>query len=297
MSKRGDVGVKSALVSQKDNDIDYHIYLDRLIEIAISQFKWNGLPETVDPRYLERTILNNGSAIFFHDDVYGYVTLQASAYGKWSIYGIPTERTAYGANGYNVKLTDKDSVIIWNNMTHTRDLLMLTQYAKKLYQIDRTIDINVNAQKTPIIIKCNDRQRLTMINLYKKYDGNEPFIFADKDIDISGVSVLNTNAPYLAQQLYDLKMNVWNECLTYLGVVNVQANKKERLITDEVQRMNGGTMASRQSRLNAREQACEEINKMFGLNISVEINDDNSTGEPEEQKEGENNGELHNENL
>lgn len=295
MSRRSDIGVNTSILSKIDNNNDYHIYLDRLIEIAISQFKWTGLPDTVDSRYLERTILNNGSAIFFKDDIYGYVTLNASAYGKWSIYGIPTERTAYGANGYNVKLTDKESVIIWNNMTHTRDILMLTQYAKKLYQIDRTIDINVNAQKTPIIIKCNDRQRLTMLNLYKKYDGNEPFIFADKDIDLSGVTVLNTNAPYLAQQLYDLKMNIWNECLTYLGVVNVQSNKKERLITDEVQRMNGGTMASRQSRLNARKQACKEINEMFNLNIDVEINDDNSNGTPAE--EGDNNGELHDKSL
>lgn len=295
MSRRSDIGVNTSILSKIDNNNDYHIYLDRLIEIAISQFKWTGLPDTVDSRYLERTILNNGSAIFFKDDIYGYVTLNASAYGKWSIYGIPTERTAYGANGYNVKLTDKESVIIWNNMTHTRDILMLTQYAKKLYQIDRTIDINVNAQKTPIIIKCNDRQRLTMLNLYKKYDGNEPFIFADKDIDLSGVTVLNTNAPYLAQQLYDLKMSVWNECLTYLGVVNVQANKKERLITDEVQRMNGGTMASRQSRLNARKQACKEINEMFNLNIDVEINDDNSNGTTAE--EGINNGELHDKSL
>lgn len=276
MSKRNDIGVTLGQRANANNKIDYRIYLDRLIEIAVSQFKWKNLPSTVDERFLEKTILENGSAIFFKDDIYGYVTLKSSAYGNWNIYGIPTKRTAYGANSYHVNLTDKDSVIIWNNMLHSRDLLMLTEYAKKLYQIDRTIDINVNAQKTPIIIKCNNRQRLTMLQLYQKYDGNEPFIFADKDIDLSGVSVLNTQAPYLAQQLYDLKMNIWNECLTYLGVVNIQSNKKERLITDEVQRMNGGTMASRQSRLNARLQACKEINEMFGLNISVEINDDNS---------------------
>lgn len=282
MSRRNDIGVTLGQRANANNQIDYHIYLDRLIEIAVSQFKWNNLPNTVDSRFLEKTILENGSAIFFKDDVYGYVTLKSSAYGNWNIYGIPTKRTAYGANSYHVNLTDKDSVIIWNNMLHNRDILMLTEYAKKLYEIDRTIDININAQKTPMIIKCNNRQRMTMLQLYQKYNGNEPFIFADKDIDLSGIGVLNTQAPYLAQQLYDLKMNIWNECLTYLGVVNIQTTKKERLITDEVQRMNGGTMASRQSRLNARKQACEEINNMFGLNISVEINDDNTSWQSEE---------------
>lgn len=280
-----DIGIKGNKKSRHANTVTYQLYLNRLLEIAISQFKWNGLPETVDARYLEKTLLFNGSALFFKDDVYGFTALQSANYGKWSIYGIPQERMAYAQNDYHKMLTDKDSVIIWNNQLHQNDKTLLTEYAKKLYQLDETIKINVNAQKTPIIIKCNDRQRQTMLALYQKYDGNEPFIFADKDIDLSGVTVLNTNAPYLAQELYTLKMDIWNEVLTYLGVVNIQTNKKERLITDEVNKLNGGTMASRQSRLNARKQACEEINKMFNLNVSVEINDDNTSGTPADDQE------------
>ena len=271
--------------AKKQNTVDYIVYLDRLLEIAVSQFKWDGLPDTVDSRYLEKTLLNNGSAIFFKDEIFGFTALQSANYGRWNIYGIPQERRAYAQNGYNRELTDKDSVIIWNNQLHKNDLILLTEYAKKLYQLDQIISINVNAQKTPILIKCNDRQRQTMVNLYKKYDGNEPFIFADKDIDLTGVTVLNTQAPYLARDLYELKMNIWNEVLTYLGVVNIQTNKKERLITDEVTKLNGGTMASRQSRLNARKQACNEINAMFGLNVSVSINDDNASGTPEDKTE------------
>lgn len=280
-----DLGMKQTKRAKQQSTVNYIVYLDRLLEIAVSQFKWDGLPNTVDSRYLEKTLLNNGSAIFFKDEIFGFTALESANYGRWNIYGIPQERRAYAQNGYNRELTDKDSVIIWNNQLHKNDLILLTEYAKKLYQLDQIISINVNAQKTPILIKCNDRQRQTMVNLYKKYDGNEPFIFADKDIDLTGVTVLNTQAPYLARELYELKMNIWNEVLTYLGVVNIQTNKKERLITDEVTKLNGGTMASRQSRLNARKQACNEINAMFGLNLSVSINDDNTSGTPEENTE------------
>lgn len=281
-----DLGQQIAKKASGKSKVDYALYLDRFLEIAISQFKWEGLPDTVDTRYLEKVLMSNGSAVYFEDEIVGGVALGVSDLSGWDIYGIPKNRVAYGANGDQFRgLSNENSVIIWNNMTHSNDFLLLTEYAKKLQELDEIIQINAKAQKTPVLIKCNDKQRLTLKNLYRKYEGNEPFIFADDALDVSGFSVLSTGAPYLASQLYELKTNIWNEALTYLGVTNVQTNKKERLITDEVTRQNGGTMASRQSRLNARKQACDEINRMFGLNASVSINDDNSEGEANTTKE------------
>lgn len=274
-----DLGQQMAKKASGKSKIDYTLYLDRFLEIAISQFKWEGLPDTVDTRYLEKTLMSNGSAVYFEDEIVGGVALGVSDLSGWDIYGIPKNRVAYGANGAQFKnLTNENSVIIWNNMMHSNDFLLLTEYAKKLQELDEIIQINAKAQKTPVLIKCNDKQRLTLKNLYRKYEGNEPFIFADDALDVSGFSVLSTGAPYLASELYELKTNIWNEALTYLGVTNIQTTKKERLITDEVTRQNGGTMASRQSRLNARKQACDEINRMFGLSASVSINDDNTEG-------------------
>ena len=125
-----------------------------------------------------------------------------------------------------------------------------------------------------MMITCDETQRLTMENLYKEYNGNVPVIFGNKDLDIKRVGVLATNAPYVADKLMELKNQVWNEALTYLGVSNVSYQKKERLISDEVSRSMGGTIASRNTRLNARKQACDEINKMFGLNVSVSYKED-----------------------
>ena len=184
------------------------------------------------------------------------------------------DRKAYAPNGYNIALDNTDSVIIFNNYLHTNSMLDVEMCSKRLYNLDRAIDVNANAQKTPVMIQCDENQRLVMKNLYKQYDGNEPFIFASKNLDLKELKVLKTDAPYVADKLYDLKTNLWNEALTYLGISNTNTNKKERMITDEVTKGHGGTIASRYSRLESRRQACRKINAMFGTNIEVDYRDD-----------------------
>ena len=149
-------------------------------------------------------------------------------------------------------------------------------YAYRLYMLDSIIDINANAQKTPLLVQASDSQRLTLMNLYKEYDGNAPVIFGDKNLDINGLKVLTTNAPFVADKVYQLKAKIWNEALTYLGITNINTEKKERMITDEVNKDQGGVVASRYSRLIARQQACEEINRMFGLDIWVDYKTDST---------------------
>jgi hypothetical protein len=237
-------------------------------------FDWKNLPSTIDARFLELTLFNDGMAVFFKDEVMGYLGLQVMIGGKLDVYRIPITRTAFAQNGYQMKLDPSNSVIIYNNMLHTNSILDVQEMSKRLYEIQRTIDVNVIQQKTPKIITCTENQRLVMKNLYAQYMGNEPFIFGDKNLDLSGIKTLDTTSPYVADKLYDLKTQYWNEALTYLGISNVNTVKKERMITDEVQRNLGGTIASRYSRLFMRQQACEQINKMFGLNISVDYRED-----------------------
>jgi len=244
------------------------------MELSISMFEWINLPESVDERYLELTLFNDGQAVFFEDEAIGHLCLQCATGGQLNVYRVPIKRRAIADNGYNKPLTDKDSVIIWNNMLRQNSVLPIIEFSKKLWDIDQTIIINAKAQKTPILINCNEKQRLSLENVYMKYEGNQPFIFGNKDLDISAFNVLKTDAPYVADKLYQLKTQYWNEALTYLGISNTNTQKKERMLTDEVIRNMGGTIASRYSRLNARKQACEEINKMFGLNIDCQFRED-----------------------
>lgn len=267
------------------NNGTYRFYLDRLTELSISMFDWQNVPDSIDARFLETTLFLNGSAVFFKDEdlrdeqIEGdedgtLLALPVAMNGNFDLYNIPTRRTAYATNGYNRNLTNKDSVIVYNNMIRTNSVQTCTVYARRLWNLDRAIDVNANAQKTPVLIRCNDSERLTLVNAYQKWEGNEPVIYGTKDFDPNSISVLRTDAPYVARDLYELKTQIWNEALTYLGISNMNFQKRERLVTDEVVRNQGGTIASRYSRLEARREACKKINKMFGTNIEVYFRDD-----------------------
>lgn len=257
------------------NNRTYLQYYNRLTELAISMFEWKNLPKSVDPRFLELSLFGTGMAVFFYDDgLEDYLALNCMIGGKLNVYRIPEERRAYATNGYNKALTSKDSVIIFNNYLHTNSMLDVEMFSKRLYNLDRAIDVNANAQKTPVLIQCDETQRLTMKNLYMQFEGNEPFIFGNKGLDVNGLKVLRTDAPYVADKLYELKVQIWNEALTYLGISNINTVKKERMITDEVTRNQGGVVASRYSRLESRRQACEQINDMFGLDIWCDYRED-----------------------
>lgn len=257
------------------NNATYIQYFNRLVELSVSMFEWKGLPETVDPRYLELNLFQNGSMVYFRDEVMGDLCLDCIANGQFDVYGNPISRRAYSSyNQYQKTLNESDSVIIWNNYLRQPSVLDVKMFAKRLYNLDRIIDVNANAQKTPVLVQGTEKQRLTLVNLYKEFDGNAPFIFGDKNLDLNSLRAISTNAPYVADKLYQLKTQIWNEALTYLGISNVNIQKKERLITDEVQRNQGGTIASRYSRLEARREAVDKINRMFGTDISVDYRED-----------------------
>lgn len=260
--------------SAKLNNYSFKQYYNRLTELSVSMFEWKNVPDTIDVRFLELALFSDGLAVFFYDDVLGYLALRCAIGGRMNVYRIPTKRRAYAANRYNKNLDESNSVIIFNNYLHTNSMIDVELFAKRLYNLDRAIDVNANAQKTPILVQCDETQRLTLKNVYMKYDGNEPVIFGDKNLNPNSIKVLQTGAPYVADKLYQLKTQIWNEALTYLGISNINVTKKERLITDEVTRNQGGTIASRYSRLEARRQACDEINRMFGLNISCNYRED-----------------------
>lgn len=272
------------------NNFNYAHYVERLTELAISMFEWKNLPEGIDERFLEMVLFKNGCAVFFKDeDMDEYLGLPVAVNGGFNVYKIPIRRRAYAVNGYQKDLTIENSVIIYNNMIRTNSVDIVTLFAQRLWDIDRSIDVNARSQKHPVLVQCSQEQRLTLLNLYKEVDGNSPVIFADKNLDINNsLKAINTEAPYVCDKLYMLKTQIWNEALTYLGISNLNFQKKERLISDEVLRSMGGTVASRYSRLESRRKACREINKMFGLNIDVDFREDYRQSDENEMDETDN---------
>ena len=273
-------------------------YVERLTELAISMFEWQNVPDSIDIRFLETTLFYNGCAVFFKDDglkIDGedsdYLALPVALNGGFNVYRIPLRRRAYAVNGYQKDLTIDDSVIIYNNMIRTNSVDIVRMFAHRLWDLDCTIQVNARAQKTPVLVVGTAEQRLTLLNLYKEVDGNSPVIFGDKNMDLNNaMKSIQTEAPYVGDKLYQLKTQIWNEALTYLGISNLNIQKKERLISDEAIRAMGGTIASRYSRLESRRTACEKINEMFGLDMSVDFRDDFRQTDDEFMLEGDSGG-------
>ena len=265
------------------NQNSYYSYLWRLLDLGISVFTWKNLPEGIDERMLEYWLLMNGLCVFFYDEDLkystladdnapeGYAVLQCMIAGQWDMYNYPKERRAYAVNGLNVELNEKNSVIIFNDYLRVPMVPTIQLYAQRLAEIDRTIDVNVMNQKSPKVIRCKDKQRLTFKNLAMQVDGNVYWVFADKNLDLNDIEVLDLSAPYVSNDLMVLKKQYWAEACSYLGIESSPSEKRERLVSGEASSAMANIEAQRFTRLNARKQACLKINELFGLDVDVEF--------------------------
>ena len=264
------------------NAATQRVYFQRLLDIALSVFKWEGLPEGIDSRQMEYWLIRDGFCGFIHDPDLrygtnrdaapeGYAVLPLMLYGDFDLYNIPKSRRAYAVNGTQLTLDQTDSVVIWNNQARLPMWETLRLFAYRLANAERTVDVNIMNQKTPKIFKCTDQQRLSIQNILMKIAGNQYAFLVDKKIDLSTVDMLDLNPSLVAPEVQVIKHQYWNEALTYLGIENTNTEKKERLISDEVFSNMGDVEAQRFTRLVPRLDACDKINEMFGLNVSVEF--------------------------
>lgn len=254
--------------SLRMNGFSYMMYYNKLSEIALTTFEWDNVPDEIDVRFLELMLYENGHCLFFRDDLIGYLTLNFAGSNKLDVYRNPTERRVVADNGYQNTLDKSNSVIIYNNYLRNPSCIDMEYYAMRLWDLDNIIAVNANAQKTPILVQASEEQRLSVLNVYKEYDGNSPVIYGDKNLDLNCLKVMKTDAPFVADKIYNLKKEIWNEALTTLGI-NFNVEKKERLVTGEEEDSRGATNAMLNTRLKARLNAVKEINNMFGLDISV----------------------------
>ena len=257
------------------------MFMWRLMNLAISVFRWEGLPKGVDERMLEFWLLRDGFVGFFYDEALksdernrapeGYAVLPMMISGQWDMYEYPRDRRAYAVNGFNYQCTEENSVLIFQNYLRVPMWLTLWQYAFRLAEVQRTIDINCKQQRTARVIRCDEKQRLTYLNAAKEVDEGANWVTGDKSLDLNNIEVLDITTPYVGNEMQVYKHQLWNEALTYLGIENVNTDKKERLISDEVVNNMGDVEAERFTRLNARKQACDEINELFNLDVDVEF--------------------------
>lgn len=252
------------------NDTTFTDYFLRLKLLANSVFKWEGLPNHMNEKWIEAILFDHGKCVFYNDPMRGFMVAECNQDGDTNNYKEPVAVCPTGIDVTPISLTPGvDCVLIQNN-----DLMLPTSFTLKLFayrlaEISRTIDVNVGAQKTPVLVHTTNKQMLSLKNIYTQFSGNEPVIFGDKSFDPETMRVLKTDAPVVFPELQQQKIALWNECLTFLGINNANTEKRERLITDEVEANNDHIDLSAMCFLKARERACDEINRIFGTKISV----------------------------
>lgn len=285
--------------SAVNNNMQFNTFYYELVNLATSIFKWENLPASVDERFLEMLLVMTGKALFSYDERMvvnendsGLIVTRYAMNGSLNMYGIPTERRAYvGWTGYNRIVDETNSVIVFDNHMRVPPIMTIMFYAKKLWDLDRTMDINLTAQKTPILLEADKESKLTILNAFKSFVGNMPVIFAKKGANLANsVNVLKTDAPFIADKISQIRKEYWNEALSNLGIMNVNIGKKERLVQDEVKNSLGDINGILQNKLSERLRACDDLNRMlegrYDKKISVSINQALiQTGEESEEGE------------
>lgn len=286
------------------NNLTYTDYFYRLMLMARSVFKWEGLPNGIDEKWIEKYLFAEGQCMFFHDEKLGFMVAKTAMNGQLNYYDEPTNIMPYATNHnfenrtYHNFMGRKgagefpEAVLIRNNDMMLPTAPTIRLYALRLTDIARTIDVNINAQKTPSFIKCSEKQRLTLKNVFRQWTGNEPVIFGDKDMSDTPIQSISTEAPIVFDKLQIQKHAIWNEAMTFLGINNANMDKRERLVDDEVQANNEQIELSASVMLKSREKACELINKLFPeCNVSVSLR---NREEMEQMYQEEKKGELAN---
>lgn len=264
----------------------FHDYYSRLKNIALSMFKWEGLPDTCSERFLEDSLFHYGNAIFVDDPEHGFLTLRATPAATLNFYNEPIAYTAH-STGYNRIFERDNCVYIRNNYIEKSTDSTILIYAERLARLDSAIDVNVNAQKTPVLIRCDDKTKYSLESVYNQYTGDKPVIFGTKSLQEKPLESITTGAPFVADKLREEKRAVWNEVLEFLGLnTNPADKKKERLIVNEVNANNEQIDAQLQTMLLCRQNACNEINSLYGLNVSVSlrVDDFKTVSEPTEME-------------
>lgn len=248
-----------------------------MLSLAENVFEFENLPEFIDLAFLNKSLVRNGSIAFFKDEELGVLALPYSSIGTLDVYSRPKTIQVTGQNGYHKTLKQGDFVIMYDNNSRYPLLLDISQLAERIALCVRTEDVNIKQQRTPRLFKTTKDKELSLKSALDEIDSFCDTVTTYETMDIDGTEAVLAPAPYVTDKI-DLHLKeLWAEFFRLIGVANLQEQKKERVIRDEMYASQGGTIASRFSRFEPRKRAIEQINAKFGIDIKVRYYD----GEPD----------------
>lgn len=253
-----------------DNTRVYYEIMTRLSMLAQNIFVWNNLPDTMNKRYIEKTL-------FYHGTLFAYkpeglstpVCAKASGSNNVNRYFEPSEYIV--SDAMDTKTVPASQGVVLRCNYQGIPLCNIAQiYAKRLYELTVSANVNTKLQKFPTLITAPRSKAKTARDMYLKIDGNSPVVFEyddNKDVEIKCV---NTGTPYVADKLLDTYRDTLFEYLTILGVKTANVDKRERMITSEVDSNNEVLSLYTHCFDVGRQDFCRELNSKFNLQTTVE---------------------------
>ena len=275
---------KKMINTQISNFKTYNMYFRQMLTLAENVFEFKNLPEFIDVSFLNKTLLRQGSIAFFKDEVLGLIALPYTTIGRNDVYDRPSTIQVEGKNGYIRRLKQDEYVIMYDNNGRYPLYLDICQMAERISLCVRTEDVNMLHQRTPRVWKTSKDKELSLKAAINEIDSMQENVISYDSLDIEDMNVVLAPAPYVTDKIDQHIKELWAEFFRLIGVANLQEQKRERVIIDEMIASQGGTIASRFSRFEPRKHAIEKINKKFNTDIQVQYYD----GEPTSEKKKEN---------
>lgn len=262
-------------------------YINFLTEVACNRFKWDGLPDEIDERFLETQLFHTGVVLYWHESKkYDKdVVTRCGQMGPLNIYDRPTFYQAIAGTGefqlnenlvewdYGMEKGDNDCIPIWANYMRTAEIANVVSWANQLAEIDVTIRIATKNARQSRLVSVGDSQRLSAQNIMKQIDEGVPVIYGTEEMSQVTDNIQTIDLESHPQKLVNLlvaRSKIWNNIMTFMGVKNSNQEKKERLVEAEVSANDEQTDLVRQMHLNARQQAADLISKRFDLKVTVD---------------------------
>lgn len=270
-------------------------YTDYFYNMLVNLYHWENLPDGFDERYIENTLVSYGKIGVFEDETIGLTHLKGEFNGEMNLFGYQKKFKPTPADNFKL-IGSEEKTIIWNKSDITANISkrcviipnnnqfaptthVIDMFAQKLADIEATMHQNRVAQVTPYMIVANNRNILSLKNIISKIFSFEPVVYLnqskksdllEKSIE-DKIKVLNLDAPYLLDKLQDDKQHVINQFLTFVGINNSPVDKKERLVSAEVDSNNDLLLSNMMVGLKSRQEAVDIINAVYGTDIKVSL--------------------------
>jgi hypothetical protein len=266
--------------------VDYHFYERMYERLLITMFTWEGIPDSISERYLERCLYHDGVVAIYQMGG-ALVASKVEDTDAFNDYDEPTS-IRVGSGWRRKKLSAGEFVLIRNDYLSKPSELAVRHFAKRLSAVDKTIDVNLEQLKQPSIIQCPEGQLLTAKQLWAKRENGEPVIFtAEGLLDNIDIKVMGLDVHNHIPDLEDTKHEFINESMTYFGINNVNVIKKERLVSGETSQNDEQIQLNLNAMLKPRQDACKELKRIFDIDVSVSVDKRYTESTKNDKEEGE----------